>query len=93
MKARSTGCCEMCGMQATDAHHRRSRSVRDDHVHCTCNLVHLCRTCHTICHEDPKKARERGFIVSRYGMPTSAPFRRWDGAVVLPDCEGGLSFA
>lgn len=90
MKARSMGRCERCGMRANDAHHRRSRSIRDKHTHCTCNLVHLCRTCHTWAHKHPWEARQMGFIVSRYAEPLSAPFQRWDGALLQPDCDGAF---
>jgi hypothetical protein len=54
-------------------HHRRSRSVRDDHTHCTCNGIYLCATCHRWVHANPFDARANGWIVSRYKNPFEEP--------------------
>lgn len=65
-------------------HHRRSRSVRDEHQHAPCNGVWLCATCHTWVHGHPFEARRVGFIVSRYSIPCETPvFTRQHGWVLL----------
>lgn len=92
LRSRSAGRCERCGMGAAHVHHRRTRSIRDLHTHCLCNLVHLCSTCHVWAHAHPADARETGFIVSAYGWPGTTEFSRWDGAMVQPTCEGGVEF-
>lgn len=85
--------CERCGTGTNPGHmhHRRSRSVRDLHVHCPCNLVLLCPTCHSGVHATPFSSRGEGFIVSRYAEPNIQPFKRWDNAWVYPTCEGAAS--
>jgi hypothetical protein len=47
-------------------HHRRTRSVRDQHTHCTCNLVLLCWRCHVEVHGNPTASRRSGWIVSSF---------------------------
>lgn len=66
MRARCQSRCERCGVPARygHVHHRRTRSVRDLHTHCPCNLVLLCTDCHTWAHAHPLNARLSGFIVS-----------------------------
>lgn len=89
---RSLGHCEMCGgPNPSHWHHRRSRSVRDEVTHSPANGVYLDSICHAWVHANPKKAMERGFIVSRYDNPTEISFKRWDGRWILPDTEGGFS--
>lgn len=74
-------------------HHRRSRSVRDDHVHCACNGVWLCVTCHTWVHGNPFLARQTGYIVSRHqAEPATVPLTMTLGTRYL-DCDGGYKFA
>lgn len=84
--------CERCGVGTNPGHmhHRRSRSVRDTHTHCPCNLVLLCPTCHRDVHATPFSSRGEGFIVSRYVNPSEQPFYRWDaiGADTYPACDG-----
>lgn len=46
-------------------HHRRSRSVRGDHRHCSCNGIWLCAACHSWVHAHPFEARAKGWIVTR----------------------------
>lgn len=38
----------------------------DFHQHCACCLVFLCGSCHRWAHANPVRAREDGWIVSRY---------------------------
>jgi len=90
---RDRGQCGRCGMKATDWHHRRSRRVRDEHTHCACVGVALCRTCHDRVHAGPTVATETGFIVSMHEQrPWTVPFRKFDGTTVWPTCDGGLEF-
>jgi 5-methylcytosine-specific restriction endonuclease McrA len=94
VKARSLGRCERCGVPTTygEAHHRRSRSVADEHRHCPCVLVWLCGTCHRWAHAHPLKARETGVIVSKfiinpYTVPMATPW-----GTRLHNCEGGITY-
>lgn len=63
---RDRGLCFRCGGTGTDWHHRRSRRVRDEHTHCACNGLLLCRTCHKWAHANPRDAMELGYIVSQW---------------------------
>lgn len=58
--------CVRCNGRGYEWHHRRSRRVRADHRHCSCNGLLLCRTCHTWAHRNPDEARVTGFIVSQW---------------------------
>lgn len=88
VRERSRGRCEGCGGQATDYSHRRSVAVADDHQWCPCNALHLCRTCHRWAHDNPEKARLRGWHVSRYtDRPALVPTTTISGWHTL-DCEG-----
>lgn len=70
-------------------HHRRTRSVNDEHQHCACVGILLCATCHSWVHQHPAEARANGWIVSRFEtQPYVVPFRRPPTAWVLPNCEG-----
>jgi hypothetical protein len=72
-------------------HHRRSRSVRDDHTHCPCVGVWLCPTCHAWVHAHPEDARNAGLIVSRYiAEPSRIPFKTPLGWC-RPRCDGTWS--
>jgi 5-methylcytosine-specific restriction enzyme A len=62
---RQRGLCFRCMMPGAEWHHRRGRSVVDDHTHCPCNGVLLCATCHRWVHLHPTRAEEAGLIVSR----------------------------
>lgn len=88
LATRSMGRCERCGGMASEYHHRRSRSVRDEHVHCACNAAHLCGTCHRWAHAHPRDARDSGWIVVRTGNPSKEPITlAWGPS--QPNCEGG----
>lgn len=67
--------CVRCGTkpQVRNWHHRRGRSVPDDHQHAPCNGVTLCPTCHKWVHEHPFEARKEGWIVARHLIPCEEP--------------------
>lgn len=94
MKAREHHRCCRCGVPAPRGqwHHRRTRSVIDSHTHCSCNGVWLCATCHRWVHANPVKAREDGFIVSRFTLePASRPVSTVWG-VRWHTCDGTFLF-
>lgn len=90
---RDGGRCVMCRAPGTNCHHRRSRSVHDEHRHCPCVLVTMCGSgttgCHGYVHARPLAARGAGLIVTKFAAtPGLVPFRSgltW----VFPDCKGG----
>lgn len=89
---RSLRRCERCGGPGSQWHHRRGRSVVDEHRHCPCNGVWLCHTCHLWCHQNPALAKDEGFIVMRNAQqPSTYGFAHYQGRWVKPDCSGGLS--
>ena len=49
-----------------EVHHRRGRSVVDEHRHCPCNLTYICGSCHRWVHAHPFEARGKGLIISRF---------------------------
>jgi len=92
VKARERMQCARCPGIGVQWHHRRSRKVRGDHRHCSCNGVWLCHTCHTWVHSHPELARIAGFIVSSHELyPGSVPVLMWRGRFYL-DCEGRYQF-
>jgi hypothetical protein len=91
VKAREGDRCFRCHARGAQWHHRRTRSVRDAHQHCSCNGVWLCVTCHGWVHAHPFEARAEGLIVSRHQpLPGSETAVTWFGPVLL-DCVGGFS--
>lgn len=83
--------CLRCGGRGCDRHHRRRRNVADEHQHCLCNLVLLCRTCHRWVHANPVAAKDlEGFVVSAFeSNPGTVPvftFRGW----ALLRCDGTI---
>lgn len=82
--------CQRCGGVGSDWHHRRSRRVVDEHTHCPCNGVLLCRTCHAWVHGHPELAQGMGLIVSAYWSPSMFPVQCFDGREWLLDCEGNF---
>lgn len=58
--------CQRCGLNGAHVHHRRSRSIRDEHTHCPCNMLYLCFSCHGWAHAHPAEARLKGYILSRW---------------------------
>lgn len=90
VKVRDSRRCVRCGGQGAEWHHRRSKSVRDEHRHCTCNGVWLCTDCHQWVHSHPFEARGSGFIVSRHTpVPGTEPVQCVLRGLIVLDCEGG----
>jgi len=88
---RQRGMCFRCVMHGTDWHHRRGRSVVDEHTHCPCNGVLLCRACHRWVHANPMDAMDDGLIVRRnVETPYEQPMRGFDGWWSLT-CTGAMS--
>lgn len=93
---RQRGLCFRCVMVGGDQHHRRSRRVVDEHTHCSCNLVLLCRDCHHWAHTHPIQAMDDGLIVRQnVETPGEVPMRGFDGwwsltctAAMAPLAEG-----
>lgn len=80
--------CVRCTGPGADLHHRRRRRVKDVHQHCACNLVTLCRTCHTWAHAHPTDAKAQGFIAdSNADEPRLVFVKGWWGWLEM-DCEG-----
>lgn len=82
--------CVRCGIPTITGHwhHRRSRSVRDEHQHCACNGVYLCGACHKWVHEHPFEAREMGWIVSRAFLPFEQPVFNQSFGWLMLACDG-----
>lgn len=88
VETREQGRCFRCGQPGTDWHHRRGRAVKDDHTHCPCNGILLCRHCHSLTHDQPAESRQSGWIVSRYeAEPGEVSVLRADGVWVFLACE------
>ena len=84
--------CVRCGMRGTDWHHRRSRSVHNEHTHHPCNGILLCSACHRWVHANPFLARGSGLIVPRYvDHPADVSVDTYMGQMRL-DCEGGFQW-
>lgn len=90
VKVRDNWRCVRCGGPGAEWHHRRSRSVRDEHQHCACNGVWLCTTCHRWVHANPFAARSTGFIVSRHGQPSEEAIQCAMRGLVTLTCEGDV---
>lgn len=95
VRARDFFRCVRCGSptpaMAGHWHHRRSRSIRDDHTHMPCNGVWLCGTCHEWVHKNPFEARATGLIVSRYAIPCETPLYAQQHGWVLLGEDGSTS--
>lgn len=88
VKKRSLGRCERCGGPGSQWHHRRSRSVVEEHRHDPCNGLWLCDTCHRWAHANPAWAMVEGLIVSRTNpTPGNIPVETLWGRVWLT-CDG-----
>lgn len=105
LQARSGGVCEIvlpgCGHTATDPAHRIKQGMGGRHGDAKVahdvpsNALHVCRWCHTICHQQPALAYRRGWMLREHQNPlTERVFYRglwrWltdDGLVLtyLPD--------
>jgi hypothetical protein len=85
---RQWGLCFRCMMKGTEWHHRRGRSVVDEHTHCPCNGVLLCHTCHAWVHRNPDAAQDDGLIVLRsVTEPALVNLHGFDGWWAI-DCAG-----
>lgn len=94
VKSREMSRCLRCGSPiiTSECHHRRSKSVHDEHMHCPCNMVSLCGTCHRWVHAHPSEARRDGMIVSRHETtPGTVPVVAHFGALLL-GCNGTFMF-
>lgn len=83
---RCKGWCEWCGLpldpESFDFHHRQGTTKID----LVANGVAVCHFCHVIApksiHQNPRIARDRGFIISRFADPStfsSAPLLLFGG--------------
>ena len=55
--------CEVCGVYATDIHHKKGRGKN------LCkkeSFMAVCRKCHTIIHDNPAWARENNYLIYYY---------------------------
>lgn len=94
---RDGGRCIRCHGRGLEVHHRRSRSVHDEHTHCPCNLLTLCGMgnhtgCHGFAHSQPFKARPSGLLVRRSESdPGSVPlYLPFTDTWVLLGCDGQI---
>jgi 5-methylcytosine-specific restriction endonuclease McrA len=90
--ARSKGRCERCGGVGVELHHRRRRGIANEHTHCPCNAMWLCRPCHTggrtSVHGSPLRSRNEGWIVSvNEPEPRAILVRTWRGMEEFT-CDG-----
>jgi hypothetical protein len=78
--SRAAGRCEHCGLvvplNGYEAHHRQRRREGD---HSAANLLVLCSASHKWITEHPAVARENGWIVSAWSVPSDVPFLHWSG--------------
>lgn len=93
VRQRDADTCVMCLVVLGGGghwHHRRTRSVNDEHRHCPCVGVILCSACHRKVHANPAASRLTGLIVSRYeANPSEIPFR--SGPIwIFPMCSGSV---
>jgi hypothetical protein len=96
VRKREMGRCLRCGGPGANWHHRRSRSVRDEHTHCACNGVWLCGSgtegCHGWAHSHPFEAKAAGLIVSRYeATPGGVTVVSFFGPIRL-GCDGRFTY-
>lgn len=82
--------CVRCGSaNRPQWHHRRTRSVHDDHTHESCNGISLCSTCHAWVHAYPRRAGESGYLLSRHTpFPGEHPILHVRWGWVLLTCDG-----
>lgn len=52
--------CEICGEAATDIHHKARRGKN---LNNTETWMPVCRLCHTKLHDNPKWAKENGYLI------------------------------
>ena len=80
--------CVVCRIGvATDIHHRQRRR---EGGHSLANCVAMDRVCHGRVHNQPKWARDNGWIVSVYDDPSGVPMR-WQGALMYLGYDGSVN--
>lgn len=88
--------CPRCGVatiELGELHHRRSRRIHDEHTHCLCDLVRLCRACHKDVTINIETARRDGWAVSSYHpTPATIPVKTFTGWRYHL-CDGGIAVA
>jgi hypothetical protein len=100
LQGRSGGTCEIvlpgCGITAIDPAHRIKQGMGGRHGEAKVahdvlsNLIHACRWCHSICHQQPNLAYRRGWMLREGQNPLEVPvlyrgLTRWltgDGLVL-----------
>jgi len=55
--------CEICGAPAIEIHHKRGRGKW---LNVTETWMAVDRACHTMIHDNPKIARENGWLISKF---------------------------
>jgi hypothetical protein len=53
--------CEICKCDATEIHHKNSRE--NERLYDEAYFMSICRKCHRTIHENPKWAREQGYLI------------------------------
>lgn len=91
VRERSGGMCERCGRErATDMHHRKLRRHGD---HAPANLVHLCRECHNLVHDDGYREPQAGLLLKSWDDPRAVPVLHSIFGLVRLDDAGGYERA
>lgn len=52
--------CEICGLPASDIHHKAKRGKNLSNAE---TFLATCRLCHNKCHDNPAWAKENGYIL------------------------------
>ena len=75
---RSEGCCERCGGQGEQIHHRRPRGMggtRREDTNGLAAIVHLCANCHAYIESNREWAYGHGWLVRQWADPAYQPVR------------------
>lgn len=91
VKQRDQGHCVRCFMNGNQVHHRRGRSVSDEHQHCVCVCVTMCAVCHAWVHANPSLAMKEGWLVLRSETKPWAVPMNWFGDYAFLLCTGNAS--
>jgi hypothetical protein len=80
LRERAEGCCELCGVPANNAHHRKNRSQGGRNE--LSNLLLLCGSGTTGCHgfvtTEPRISKRLGWTVRRISEPADIAVWRFD---------------
>lgn len=57
--------CEVCGVYATDIHHKKGRGKNLCEKE---SFLAVCRKCHTRIHDNPAWARENNYLIYEYNV-------------------------